>query len=51
VLFAKADDGARDRLDCGDGIDTAYVRAGDMTEGCETVVVVVDGDDETLSRA
>ena len=50
MLFAKADDGARDHLDCGEGTDTAYVRAGDVTEGCETVFVVADGEDETLSR-
>ena len=38
LLFSTADDGVADIVDCGAGRDTARVRDGDLTRGCERVV-------------
>ena len=39
-LFALADDGRTDTLNCGPGKDTAVVRAEDVTVGCENVRII-----------
>ncbi|MCZ4495514.1 MAG: hypothetical protein JWM25_97, partial [Thermoleophilia bacterium] len=44
ILFATADDGIVDRLDCGRGRDTAMVRRGDIARNCERVVTVTETD-------
>ena len=36
-LFAAADDGQHDSLDCGAGDDTALIRPGDTAVNCERV--------------
>jgi len=36
-LFAAADDGQHDALDCGDGTDRALIRPGDTAVNCERV--------------
>jgi len=46
-LYAAANDGLVDTVDCGDGNDRAVVREGDTTTGCETVVTIkADGTHE-----
>ena len=48
VLHARADDRARDYLNCGPGWDQAFVRGNDIAVGCEVVNVVTSGDDESV---
>ena len=48
ILHARADDGASDYLNCGQGTDVAYVRAIDIAVGCEVVNIVTIGDDESV---
>jgi hypothetical protein len=40
TIYATADDGAVDSIDCGPGIDHVFIRAGDTTLNCETVDTV-----------
>jgi len=40
TIYATADDGAVDSIDCGTGTDHALIRAGDTTLNCETVDTV-----------
>jgi Ca2+-binding RTX toxin-like protein len=40
TIRARRDDRAVDVIDCGAGLDRAFIHAGDVVVGCETVSIV-----------